>query len=143
MFTTQSLPVKPLLQAVVALAIAGASGTALAADPVRASFDRMLAVEAAPTLQAAAPRDECDPLVAAIVVPLRDGWAGRVPVVTAGPAADPVAEGFARMLNHEPSRFAPTRPEGLGADPLIAAIVLTLLQSHQIEVAASAPVARR
>jgi hypothetical protein len=133
-----------LLRAAVALAVTGASSASFATEPVSASFDRMLAHQAAPTGRADPARTDVDPLVAAIVVPLRDGTAAPTSVraAIAGNATDPVAESFARMLSHEPGRFAPARPAGDEADPLIAAIVLPLLRTGHLAVAASAPVAR-
>ena len=113
----------------VSLALALASAPSLAGDPVRESFDRMLTPHAANAAPHVAATGTADPLIAALVVPLRDGvW----------PSAhiDPVAESFARMLNHEPSRLAPPIPAGSGVDPLIAAMVWPLLREQQMTVAA-------
>ena len=48
--------------------------------------------------------------------------------------SDSLAESFARMFAHQPNRATPPAPAG-PADPLVAAIVLPLLQSQQISVA--------
>jgi hypothetical protein len=122
---------------VVALALASSSG--LAADPVRASFDRMLAHEPMPAGGPAATRGPADPLIAALVVPLRDG---EHPSPPAAPT-DSVTESFARMFNHEPNRTPPAPPESAGADPLIAAVVWPLLRSHSFLVAGVTPPARQ
>lgn len=121
----------------VALAISGVAGASFAADPVRESFDRLFAHEAAPGSSAGAAREDADPLVATVVVPLRDGVAARsaARVDVAGDAEDPVAQGFARMLKHEPARFTPARPDAADVDPLIAAVVLPLLRAQHVTVA--------
>ena len=121
---------------VVALALASSSG--LAADPVCASFDRMLAHEPMPAGGPAATRGPADPLIAALVLPLRDGAHPSRPVVP----SDAVVESFTRMFNHEPNRTPPALPESAGADPLIAAIVRPLLQSHSYLVAGVTPPVR-
>ncbi len=125
--------------AVLALALTSLSGQA--DSEVRGSFDRMLAHDATPATQAApaaAFAGPADPLVAALVVPLRDG------VWPAEPAADadPVVASFSRMLNHEPSRHVPMLPVDAGTDPLVAAVVLPLLREKAITVARAAPVSR-
>lgn len=118
----------------VAAALVLASSHSMAFDPLRAGFDRMLAdepVAAQPAAIAAAP---ADPLVAAIVLPLRDGvWP---PHAVTG---DAVAESFARMLQHEPSRHVPPLPDAAAADPLIAAVVWPLLRSNAYTVARATP----
>lgn len=116
--------------AAVAAALAAASSPGMAFDPLRASVERMLADEPVAARPVAVPAGPADPLLAAIVRPLRDG---------ARPAgaevADPVAASFARMLRHEPSRHVPPLPQDAGVDPLIAVVVLPLLRAHPILVA--------
>jgi len=115
----------------VALALVLSHAPGFAADPARASFDRMLSHQPAPAVRPAIVREPADPLIAALVVPLRDGaWPERT--------SDAVAESFARMLDHEPSRIAPPLPADAGTDPLIAAVVWPLLRTHQITVAGHA-----
>ena len=122
----------------VALALAFANSSGAAEDPVRVSFDRMLTHAPAPASAPAGASAAADPLVAALVVPVRDGTR------PAGPASatDPVAESFARMFAHEPSRHTPALPESASVDPLIAAVVWPLLRSNQYTVAGGAPAAR-
>jgi len=115
----------------VALALVLAAAPGFAADLARASFDRMLSHQSAPAARPAIVREPADPLIAALVVPLRDGtWPERT--------SDAVAESFARMLNHEPSRIASPLPAQAGTDPLIAAVVWPLLRTSQITVAGHA-----
>lgn len=135
MSATLPSTLKSFRHAALALVIAGAGGASCAADPVRASFDRLLAHEATPTAPAPAAREEHDPLTAALVVPLRDGLQPPARVTITANAADPVVQSFARLFDHEPSRFTPTRPEGADADPLIAAIVWPLMRTGQVTVA--------
>jgi hypothetical protein len=123
----------------VALALAFASSSGMTADPVRASFDRMLAHEPMPAGAPAATRGPADPLIAALVVPLRDGTRFARPAI----ATDPVAESFARMFDHEPNRTAPALPESAGTDPLIAAIVWPLQRTNSYVVAGVTPPARQ
>lgn len=115
----------------IAFALALASGPSLAGDPVSESFGRMLTPHAATASHANVAPGPADPLIAAVVMPLRDGVWPAVRV-------DPVAESFARLLNHEPNCAAPPVPAGSAVDPLIAAVVRPLLQSNQITVAALA-----
>lgn len=106
----------------------------MAFDPLRAGFDRLLAGEPVAARPAAIPAAPADPLVGAIVLPLRDGvWPARAA------AGDAVAESFARMLQHEPSRHLPLRPDAAAADPLIAAVVWPLLRSNACTVAGATP----
>jgi hypothetical protein len=133
---------KPLAVAGLACAIAGASTASLAADPVRAGFERMLAPQAAPHIGApATPREPADPLVEAIVAPVREGIGhpAAVRAAIAGESTDAVARSFARMLDHEPARFTPARPDSADADPLIAAIVWPLLRAQHLSFASAAP----
>lgn len=123
----------------LALAIALASGPALAADEVRASFDRMLAHEPTSASAPAALGQPADPLVAALVVPLRDG----VQPARAFVPADPVFDSFARMFSHQPNRASPALPAGTGPDPLIAVVVRPLLRDHLYGVRPVGPLARR
>lgn len=46
-------------------------------------------------------------------------------------AADPVADSFERMLDHEPTPLMAQAPEHLGLDPLMAAVVLPLQRARQ------------
>ncbi|HRC39529.1 MAG TPA: hypothetical protein PK420_15755 [Rubrivivax sp.] len=57
----------------IALALAMAAGTCLAQDGAAASFERMLAHQPATHQPVTAAQRDTDPLVAALVVPLRDG----------------------------------------------------------------------
>jgi hypothetical protein len=123
----------------VALALAFASSSGMTADPVRASFERMLAHEPMLTRAPAETRGPVDPLIAALVVPLRDGTRFASPTV----ATDPVAESYARMFNHEPNRIAPVLPASAGTDPLIAAIVWPLQRTNSYVVAGVTPPARQ
>lgn len=128
--------VKPALSAVLSAAVTAAvltlvTSPARAGDEVAASFERMLAPHtgvAAPSIAAPGP---VDPLLAALVVPLRDGVWPATPV-------DPVLASFMRLFSHEPNRVAPAAPAGEPADPLIAAVVQPLLQGQQIAVAGRA-----
>lgn len=133
--------------AVLALALTSLHGQA--DDEVRRSFDRMLARDAAAAATTAVvsaeapPADPADPLVAALVQPLRDGvWPEARPAMAAARLADPVVAGFARMLSHEPSTHTPPLPADVGTDPLIAAVVLPLLRERAVTVAGGAPIAR-
>ena len=137
MSTPLSTSLPFLLRMTVALALGGVAGASLAADPVRESFDRLLAHESTLGSSAGAPRTEADPLVALVVMPLRDGTAAPVAAraAIADDAKDPVTQSFARMLNHEPSRFMPARPDRADVDPLIAAVVLPLLRAQSVAVA--------
>lgn len=131
--------------AVLALALTSLHGQA--DDEVRRSFDRMLARDAAaPATTAvnaeAPPAGPADPLVAALVRPLRDGvWPEAQPAMPPR-LADPVVAGFARMLGHEPSSHTPPLPTDAGTDPLIAAVVLPLLRERAVTVAGGAPIVR-
>jgi hypothetical protein len=116
----------------VAAALLVASSPGMAFDSLRAGFDRLLADEPAAVSAAATPAGPADPLLAAMVLPLRDGVAPAQAV-----AGDPVAESFARMLAHAPSRHSPPRPAGEVADPLIAAVVLPLLRANHYTVASA------
>jgi hypothetical protein len=114
----------------VAAALAAASSPGMAFDPLRASVERMLADGPVAARPVAVPAGPADPLLAAIVLPLRDGTKPA-----GAEATDPVVESFARMLRHEPSRHLPPLPQGAGADPLIAAVVLPLLRANPTLVA--------
>lgn len=125
----------------VALVLALTGLPALAADALGASFDRMLAHEhgavAAQLPSGAGP----DPLLAAMVVPLRDGVRadfGRR-ASAAGAEYDTLAASFARMLAHEPSWAPPALPAGAGVDPLVQAVVRPLLRANLYTVAGVAP----
>lgn len=85
------------------------------ADPATDSFDRML-THAAATTAVARPVEPVDPLLAALVRPLRDGRR-----VAARTDDDPVLAGFARMLAHAPTPLA--APVPAGTDPLVAALI--------------------
>ena len=101
----------------IALALLCSSTNALAGDPVVESFDRMLSHRPNEVMPTRPLPSAADPLVDAIVVPLRDG------VVRPIVPADPVAESFRRMLTHTPNHVAPPVPNDLGSDPLLAALV--------------------
>lgn len=137
MFTTPQLSAGPTS---VALALLLAATPSFATDPVRASFDRMLTHEPVATAPPAAPQAPADPLIAALVVPLRDG------VKQAVPMTDAVAQSFERMLTHSPNWVAPPVPAGLGDDPLLAAMVEPLrqwlAQSASVTTHAAAPSTR-
>ncbi|MCW5634075.1 MAG: hypothetical protein KIT17_12140 [Rubrivivax sp.] len=125
----------------VAAAMVMASSHGMAFDPLRDSFERMRAHEASPppaACAAAVPGAPADPLVAAMVLPLRDGvWPGRAP------ADAPVLASFTRMLRHAPSRHVPPLPATAGTDPLIAAVVWPLLRSRHVTVAGTTPTPTR
>lgn len=105
----------PRLAALFALSVAAAAH----ADPVTDSFERML-THAPAAVAVARPVEPADPLVAALVAPLRDGYATTV----AARADDPVRASFSRMLDHAPTH---TRaPVPAGTDPLVAALVVPL-----------------
>jgi hypothetical protein len=108
---------------VVALGLLLGAYDGVAADEVAGSFDRMLAHRPAVSAPITAADREKDPLLQAVVIPLRDG------VRYAHAKADPIADSFARMLAHTPNRSMPAVPSNLGADPLIAAIVEPLRES--------------
>jgi hypothetical protein len=118
----------------LAAALAAAASPSMAFDPLRASVERMLADEPVAARPAAVPAGQDDPLLAAIVLPLRDGAKPA-----GGELANPVAASFPRMLRHEPSRHVPPLPQGAGADPLIAAVVLPLLRTNPTLVAGAQP----
>jgi hypothetical protein len=115
----------------VALTLLLAAAPGFAADGVRAGFERMLAREPAAAVHPAAAQELADPLIAAVVVPLRDGWWPERRV-------DAVVESFARMLNHEPNWITPPLPADAGTDPLITAMVWPLLRANHIAVAGQA-----
>lgn len=128
--------VKPALSAVLAAAVTAAvltlvTSPARAGDEVAASFERMLAPHEGVAARAAVAPGPADPLLAAVVVPLRDGVWPAAPV-------DPVLASFTRLLSHAPNRVAPAVPAGEPADPLIAAVVQPLLRGQQIAVAGRA-----
>lgn len=123
------MSVKPVLSVVLIAAVLPLLGApAHAGDEIQQSFDRMLAPREGRAARAVAPSGPADPLIAAVVVPLRDGVWPAMP-------ADPALASFARLFRHEPNHVAPTVPAGEPADPLIAAVVRPLLQGQQIAVA--------
>ena len=93
------------------------TANALAADGVAESFERMLAHQPGHGITATAADRDADPLVQAMVVPLRDGQ----PRILA--KTDPVAESFARMLAHQPGTVVLTASSDRDHDPLVAAMV--------------------
>jgi hypothetical protein len=103
------------LVALIALSFAAAAQ----ADPVMDSFDRML-THAAATIATARPSESADPLVAAMVEPLRD-TRGTAAVPVAAADGDAVRASFERMLQHEPTPLAARAPQG--TDPLVAALI--------------------
>lgn len=120
---------------VVALGLLLGACDGVAADEVAGSFDRMLAHQPAVSAPITAADREQDPLLQAVVIPLRDG------VRHASAKADPIADSFARMLAHTPNPAAPAVPSHLGPDPLIAAMVVPLREWFA-ESAAQTRVAR-
>ncbi len=103
----------------IALCLAMAAGTCLARDGAAASFERMLSHQPATHQPVTAVQHDADPLVAALVVPLRDGLQ-RLPMFAAN---DPLAQSFARLFAHQPNAIAPALPSGSGPDPLVAALI--------------------
>jgi hypothetical protein len=78
--------------------------------------------------------------------PVRDGFDRMLAheavrsAMRAGPVIegqDAVVQSFARMLGHTPAQFTPTRPDDADTDPLIAAVVLPLLRAERVAVAAA------
>jgi hypothetical protein len=116
-----NLTLKPLTA--VAFALLLGSVNALAADPVSESFDRMLGHEPGPAIPATATDRDADPLIHAMILPLRN------PARSSPPATDPIAESFARMLAYAPSTVAPPVPSSQGPDPLTVAMVEPLRRS--------------
>ena len=106
----------------VALALAAGTANCYASDAIEGSFQRMLSHEPA-SAAVAALAAPADPLIEAMVVPLRDGF--RTPLY----AVDPVAGGFARMLAHTPNPVSPPVPAGAGVDPLVAAMIEPMRRS--------------
>lgn len=104
------------LLALIALTFAAAAAQA---DPVMDSFDRML-THAAATMATDRPTESADPLVAAMVEPLRDAR-GTAAVHVAAAGRDPIRASFDRMLQHEPTPLAAHVPQG--TDPLVAALI--------------------
>ena len=124
----------PRLAAMFALSVAATAH----ADPVADGFEHMLTHT--PTTSAVAhPVGPADPLLVALVVPLRDGWANPV----AARAGDPVLAAFTRMLGHDPTHSRPPVPAG--TDPLVAALIEPLRNSQAAHtvVARSTPAAMR
>ncbi|MBK9235086.1 MAG: hypothetical protein IPO19_03085 [Rhodoferax sp.] len=66
-----------------------------------------------------------DPLIAAMVEPLRNGTQHTVAQVA---KVDLTIGGFDRMLAHSPTSTYPAVPANFGTDPLIAAMVEPLRQ---------------
>ena len=81
----------------IALALAMAAGTCLAQDGAAASFERMLAHQPATHQPVTAAQRDTDPLVAALVVPLRDGIR-RQPAL-----ADPLVAALIEPLRDGPA----------------------------------------
>ncbi|MBK6866255.1 MAG: hypothetical protein IPG91_23450 [Ideonella sp.] len=121
--TTLSLQTR---SASIALALAMAAGNCLAQDSAAASFERMFSHQPATHQPVTAAQRDADPLVAALVVPLRDG-VQRAPAFA---AADPVAQSFARLFAHQPHATAPALPAGSATDPLVAALIEPLRDGH-------------
>lgn len=121
-----------------------ATGLAQAQDPVRAGFDRMLDHTAC-TCVAAVPAQASaahDPLLTAMVLPLRDGMPALAVNWTRQDAA---GASFERMLAHEASSHRPAMPQPAMEDPLVLALVEPLRESliaearaRRTEVAAAA-----
>jgi hypothetical protein len=119
-----------LAQALAVLALAAGAASSAAGDAALNSFERMLAHQPSTHTPPTAAGAGADPLVEAMVVPLRGG-VRQVPVRP----ADPVADSFARMLAHTPSTHVPPVPAGFGADPLVAAMVEPLRRPPTLGVA--------
>ena len=119
-----------LVLPVAAVVLAGLSAGAMTAELASDSFRRMLSHEPATHVPAVPANQAEDPLRKAMVVPLRDGRAGRVAAVgvAAERTMDEVAASFARMFEHSPNARQPAMPAGSPADPLIAARVEPLWQ---------------
>ena len=109
------------------LALLGACAQA-ATDPVALSFERMLNHTPVTTAPAVPANFGTDPLIAAMVEPLRSGTLHTAAQVAKG---DLTIGGFDRMLAHSPTSTYPAVPANFGTDPLIAAMVepLRLWQS--------------
>ncbi|MBK6294679.1 MAG: hypothetical protein IPF55_10605 [Rhodoferax sp.] len=112
-----------LLSAAI-LALFGACAQA-ATDPVALSFERMLNHTPATSAPAVPANFGTDPLIAAMVVPLRNGTPHTAPQVA---KVDLTIGGFDRMLAHTPTTATPAVPANFGTDPLIAAMVEPLRQ---------------
>lgn len=117
------------------LTLALAAGSCFAQDNAAASFERMLSHQPSTHRPVTAAQRDADPLVAAIVVPLRDG-AQRTPVFA---DADPLARSFARMLSHQPSTHQPVTAAQREIDPLVAVLVEPLRVWRSDAAAAAAP----
>lgn len=112
------------LATLIALSLVAAAGHA---DPVMDSFDRMLS-HAATSTPIARPAEPADPLVAALVEPLRDGRSTAMAQVP-GSADDPVRLSFVRMLTYTATPMPIARPAE-PADPLVAALIEPLRDGH-------------
>ena len=115
---------------IVTTIVLGAGSIAHATeDPVAASFERMFSHEPSYATPAATVAQERDPLLHAVASALGAQWSPYpAPAARASaPARDDQAlASFNRMLGHEPAIVAPAFPEGLGEDPLYAAVVMPL-----------------
>ena len=100
-----------------ALVLFASLGAHAADDSLTQSFDRMLNHTPAASAVASPAGQAADPLIAAMVVPLRDG------VAAPRPQHDAVLAGFTRMLQHTPSTHTPAVPASTGVDPLQLAVV--------------------
>ncbi|MCK6422067.1 MAG: hypothetical protein L6Q73_14335 [Aquabacterium sp.] len=116
------------IAAIVTTLLTMGAAQAQASDPARASFDRMLdhvastGVIAVPATFSAGD----DPLMAAMVLPLR---AGTAPAQPAWASQDAAGASFERMLAHLPATHSPARPAAQADDPLVAALVELLRES--------------
>ena len=116
------------IAAIVTTLLTMGAAQAQASDPARASFDRMLdhvastGVIAVPATFSAGD----DPLMAAMVLPLR---AGTAPAQPAWASQDAAGASFERMLAHLPATHSPARPAAQADDPLVAALVEPLRES--------------
>ena len=119
------------IAAIVTTLLTMGAAQAQASDPVRASFDRMLD-HAASTGAIAVPATFSagdDPLMAAMVLPLR---AGTAPAQPAWASQDAAGASFERMLAHLPATHNPARPAAQADDPLVAALVEPLRESAAV-----------
>jgi hypothetical protein len=96
------------------------------ADPVADSVQRMLD-HSATRAPVARPAEPADPLLAALIQPLRDGG-GSAGARSAAVGDDPVRASFDRMLQHAPTALAARVPAG--TDPLVAALIEPLRDGH-------------
>jgi hypothetical protein len=96
---------------------------AVQAEPIAESFERMLDHPPS-TAPVARPAEPADPLLHALVLPLRNGRVPAPPAPALAAADDQVAASFERVLRHPATATHPAPPEGI--DPLASALVRPL-----------------